>query len=105
MATPEERARARAGLIQAAARIGLPAEVGELMCDQLRTTPAMERMRAYLLGVRPSRMEDIADEMLALMQQRDTWIMQKRSEEANAAITAFYNRPRGDEGEQTEWYD
>ena len=33
MATPEERARSRAGLIDAAARIGLPAEFGELMCD------------------------------------------------------------------------
>ncbi|MBR3157676.1 MAG: hypothetical protein IKG18_11775 [Atopobiaceae bacterium] len=94
MATPEERAAARTRLVRAAEQIGLPAEFGALMCDQLRSAVAMNRMSTYLLGVRPTRMEDIADEMLALMQLRDSWVEQKRSEEANAAITAFYNRPR-----------
>ena len=94
MATPEERAAARTRLVRAAEQIGLPAEFGTLMCDQLRSAVAMNRMSTYLLGVRPTRMEDIADEMLALMQLRDSWVEQKRSEEANAAITAFYNRPR-----------
>ena len=94
MATEEERIRAREGLVRAAQRLGLPTEFGELMCGQLRTAQAMDRMRTYLLGVRPTRMEEIADEMLAIMQERDRWIEQKRSEEANASITRFYNRPR-----------
>ena len=94
MATEEERLRAREELIDAATCIGLPTEFGDLMARELRSAVAMDRMRAYLLGVRPRRMEEIADEMLAIMEQRDAWIEQKRSEEANAAITAFYNRPR-----------
>ena len=94
MASEEERRRAREGLIRAAQRLGLPVEFGELMCSQLRTAHAMERMRAYLVGVRPTRLEEIADEMLAIMEERDRWFEQKRSEEANAAITRFYNRPR-----------
>ena len=97
MATEEERIRAREGLVDAAIRVGLPPEFGQLMARELRSAVAMDRMRAHLLGVRPSRMEDIADEMLAIMEQRDAWIEQKRSEEANAAITAFYNRPNREE--------
>ncbi len=93
MATEEERRAARAGLVSAAVRVGLPIEFAELLVHELRTTPAMQRMTAYLLGVRPTHMEDIADEMLAIMEQRDRWFEQKRSEEANATITAFYNRP------------
>ena len=100
MATDEERAAAREGLVRAAVSIGLPEEFGYLMARELRATPAMERMRAYLLGVRPTHMEDIADEMLAICEQRDRWIERKRSEEAEAAVTAFYNRPdRGLEDE------
>lgn len=97
MATEEERRWAREGLVAATERLGLPREFGELMARELRSAVAMERMRAYLVGVRPRRMEDIADELLAIMEQRDAWIEQKRSEEANAAITAFYNRPDREE--------
>lgn len=94
MVTEHERKEAREALIDAAAQLGLPLEFGELMARELRTTTAMRRMQAYLLGVRPHRMEDIADELLAIAEQRDTWFEQKRNDQANAAITAFYNRPR-----------
>ena len=55
-----------------------------------------EKGKQALEELNPTKrvMEDIADEMLALMEQRDRWVEQRRSEEANAAITAFYNRPR-----------
>jgi hypothetical protein len=42
----------------------------------------------------PSSPEEIADEMLAILAQRQTWVRQKMSQRANDAVTTFYNRPR-----------
>jgi len=56
----------------------------------------MRRMTAYLRGANPQSPEEIADEMLAILEQRRRWVEQKVSEHANASITAFYNRPRED---------
>ena len=49
----------------------------------------------------PHSPEEIADEMLAILQMRERYVEQKISEHANASITAFYNREREDE-EQDE---
>lgn len=96
MPTSKERSRAdaREGLVRAAVRIGYPAELGELLADELRSEVAMRRMTGYLLQARPTTMEDIADELLAIRANQSRWIETKISEHANASITAFYNRDR-----------
>ena len=55
---------------------------------------AMRRMTAYLRQAGPRGPEEIADEMLAIVTDRDRWAEQKRSEYYNAKVTEFYNRPR-----------
>lgn len=91
------REAARADLIDAVEQLGYPSEFGALIASQLRGEKSMRRMEAYLRGANPHSPEEIADEMLAIIQMRDSWVEQKVSERANAAVTAFYNRPR--EGE------
>ena len=90
------RAEAREALVRTTARLGYPAELGELLADELRSEVAMRRMIGYLLQAQPTSMEEIADELLAIKANQDRWIEQKISEHANASITAFYNRPRSD---------
>ena len=88
------RERARAELIRAVENLGYPTEFGEVIAHELGGEQSMRRMTAYLVGADPHSPEEIADEMLAILQMRSTWVEQKISEHANASITAFYNRPR-----------
>jgi hypothetical protein len=97
VADAQEREEARRRLLDAVCRLGYPVELGEMLADELRGPWSMNRMTGYLLGERPHDMGQIADELLAITQQRDRIAEQKRSEHANASITAFYNRPRDDE--------
>lgn len=90
----DERDEAIRSLVGAVAALGYPPEFGDLLLRELRFAPAIRRMAGYLWNVRPSSMEDIADELLAIREETDCWIEQKRSEHANAQITAFYNRTR-----------
>lgn len=92
-----EKERAEARLVRAAVRAGFPQEFGVALADFLGGTKTMDRMAAYLLSARPHSMEEVADEAVALLEQRSRWIDQKRSEEANAAYTRFVNRPRDPE--------
>lgn len=93
----QQRAETRRRLVDAVRQLGFPEELGDLLADELRGPWSMDRMSAYLLGARPQSMEQIADEMLAIVQQRDLIAYHKMSEHANASITAFYNRPRTDD--------
>jgi len=99
MADATERKRkeaARAELVAAIEELGYPEEFGEVIARELGGEKSMRRMTAYLRGANPQSPEEIADEMLAILEQRRRWVEQKVSEHANASITAFYNRPRED---------
>ena len=87
-----ERERAREDLIYAIQELGYPPEFGVVIARELGGAKSMRRMTAYLRGARPGSPEEIADEMLAILEQRHTWVQQKMSERANASITQFYNR-------------
>jgi len=82
--------------IDAIEQLGYPGEFGEVIASQLGGAHSMRRMTSYLRGAHPHSPEEIADEMLAIIQMRESWVHQKISEHANASITAFYNRPRDD---------
>ena len=93
----QEREQERAQLIDAIEQLGYPGEFGEVIASQLGGAHSMRRMTSYLRGAHPHSPEEIADEMLAIIQMRESWVHQKISEHANASITAFYNRPRDEE--------
>lgn len=90
----EAREAARADLIDAIEQLGYPGEFGEVIASQLGGEWSLRRMTSYLRGANPRSPEEIADEMLAILQMRERYVEQKISEHANASITAFYNRER-----------
>lgn len=93
----QRRERARQDLIRAVELLGYPAEFGEVIAQQLGGEKSMRRMEGYLRNAHPNSPEEIADEMLAILAQRRSWVEQKISQRANDSVTAFYNRPRDDE--------
>ena len=92
-----QREMAREQLIRAIEELGYPGEFGDVLASELGGEQSMRRMTQYLRGAQPHPPEEIADELLAILQVRNSWVQQKVSERANASMTAFYNRPRDDE--------
>lgn len=90
------REDAREQLVDAILQLGYPAEFGVVLAEELRSEQAMRRMASYLRQAQPQSPEEIADEMLAIVAQRDSWVERKISEHAQASVTAFYNRNRDD---------
>ena len=84
-------------LADAILRLGYPEEFAQVLASELRSEKAMRRLASYVRNARPSSPEQIADEMLTIVSDRDRWVEQKISEHANASLTAFYNRPRDEE--------
>ena len=78
-------------LIETIARIGYPEEFGKAVAKNLGSEKTMRRMTSYLNSAKPRSAEEIADEMLAIISEREMWIKKKEAEEANAAITRYIN--------------
>ncbi|MDO4539068.1 MAG: hypothetical protein Q4B54_12965 [Coriobacteriales bacterium] len=91
--------QAYVALADAVMELGYPEEFAQVLAGELRSEGAMLRMAAYIRQAKPTTPEQIADEMLTIVEQRDRWVQQKMSEHANATMTAFYNRPREDADE------
>jgi hypothetical protein len=91
MRAPESWKRARKELMETIVRMGYPEEFGEMIARNLGSEKMMRRMTAYLFSARPRTAEEIADEMLALMSDRERWIAKKESEQANARYNEFLN--------------
>ena len=71
--------RARDDLVATVPALGFPAELGEAAARHLGIPKAMERMRKYLLYVRPDRAELVVDEMLSIREEIDAWKRKKQS--------------------------
>lgn len=56
----------RKQLISLIVRYGYPVEFGVVLADELQTEKQMKRMIGYLLKGKPTHIEDIVDEMLAI---------------------------------------
>lgn len=82
-------AQAKAELTRAVIALGFPAELADLMAQQLHSPNAMDRMTAWLRRVRPRRMEIIADELLAVCADTETWRQRIQSREAQAGYRAW----------------
>ena len=85
----DERAWLREELIETVATMGFPAELGMAAADQLRTEWAMRRMLGYLRNVKPKSAEELVDEMLAILEDRERWTQKKISEQANAKYSEY----------------
>jgi hypothetical protein len=84
MDNKETREELRKELIDTIVNMGYPAEFGQAIAGQLGTEMTMNRMIGYLHRMQPQSAEEIADEMLAICDDRDRWRKKKEAE--------FYNQ-------------
>ena len=97
MNTQESWKAAYRDLIGTVAQMGYPEEFGKVIAKNLGSEKTMRRMTAYLKNAKPHSAEEIADEMLAIMSDREQWIAKKEAEEANARYTQLLNENLFDE--------
>ena len=71
-------------LVETVVRMGYPEEFGHAIVQNLRTEKTMSRMIGYLKHAKPRSAEEIADEMLAIMEDRKRWIQKKEAEYYNS---------------------
>lgn len=71
-------------LIQKIQEMVYPPEFGAAIASGLGTVKSMSRMLGYLSQAHPGSAEEIADEMLAICDDRDRWIGKKKAECYNA---------------------
>ena len=74
---------ARDSLVRSIKSLGFPEELGDEIVKNLGSPKAMKRMQAYLLNVKPQKIELVVDEMLAIKSDIDNWREKKAAEEAN----------------------
>ena len=60
------------------------------------------RMLGYLYRMTDPRLEDLVDEMLAILSDRDRLIQKKEAERAQAAVSEIYRNGLGTEQEEDE---
>jgi len=83
MVENKERKELKEKLVQAVVSLGFPAEFGVLIGEELGTEKTLRRMLGYLRQAKPARMEDVADEMIAILEERQRWIDKKIYEHNN----------------------
>ena len=83
-------------LLAAVRELGYPDELASALAAGLGGEWSMKRMAGYLRGARPRSMEEIADEMVAILDHRRSIVERKRAEQSQEQLTRFYNREHGD---------
>lgn len=89
--TRETWRQAYAELLEITGALGLPEEIGKVIAENLHSERSIRRMISYLKNAHPLSMEQIADEMIAIMEDRDAWIRKKQAQESSARYTAWLN--------------
>ena len=98
----DERARIYRELVRAIVRMGYPEEFGIAIADNLRTEKTMSRMIGYLNQAKPKSADEIADEMLAIMEDRERWIQKKTAEYYSSKYNELLYYGIGEETEEDE---
>ena len=93
----DERTLLREELIEKIRKLGFPEELGAAVANQLGTPGAMRRMLGYLRQVKPASAEELVDEMLAILEDRERWVRKKTAEYYNAKYNELLNSPLFDE--------
>ena len=75
---------AREDLVHAITSLGFPEELGNEIAKTLGSPKAIRRMISYLHQVRPTSVEIVVDEMLAIRAEIDAWRDKKEAQDANA---------------------
>lgn len=83
-------------LEQAVLALGFPAEFAQALSN-VGGEKSQRRLIAYLRAARPTSVEEIADEMLSIMQERDSFVERKKNNYYTEKLTEFYNREREEE--------
>ena len=96
----DERTRVYRELLQTIVRMGYPEEFGTAIADNLRTEKTMSRMIGYLNQAKPKSADEIADEMLAIMEDRERWIQKKTAEYYNGKYNELLWYGLGEEDEE-----
>lgn len=91
MNTREDWKAAYRELVQTIVRMGYPEEFGKAIAKNLGSEKTMNRMIAYLHSANPRSAEEIADEMLAIMSDRERWIQKKEAEYYNSRYNDLLN--------------
>ncbi|WP_278747941.1 hypothetical protein [Acidaminococcus intestini] len=81
-------------LIKEVVLLGHPAEFGRLLAANLGSEKSIRRLALYVAHNQPASAEDIADEMLAICDERDAWRRKKEAEYYSQKVNAWYNRDR-----------
>ncbi|MBO4818559.1 MAG: hypothetical protein J5528_00325, partial [Firmicutes bacterium] len=84
-------------LVDTIERMGYPREFGVLIAESLKGEKSMARMSSYLHQFRPSSAEEIADEMLSIMEEYGRWRDKKISEYYNQKMNRLMNEGLTDE--------
>ena len=79
-------------------RKGYPEEFSRLICSEMNTDFTAERMMNYVSGPK-KRLEDVADEMLAIKSEIDAWRERKEAQNANARYNEMLYYGLFDSGE------
>lgn len=95
-------ARSRDKLVRTLASLGFPQELGDVVAKHLGSPKAIDRMTAYLLNVKPKKVELVVDEMLSIRNEIDAWKRKKKAEEANAAYNELLLYGFSDENLDTD---
>ena len=95
-----EWTRAKDSLVRSITDLGFPKELGDEIAKNLGSPKAMKRMEAYLRYVKPSKIEMVVDEMLAIRSDIDNWHNKKDAEEANAKYNEILNYGLGTDDEE-----
>ena len=94
-----ERDKTCQELVETIVRMGYPESFGKSIAENLRTEKTMSRMIGYLRHAKPKSAEEIADEMLAIMGDRERWIQKKSAQFYNSRYNEILNYGlEGDEG-------
>ena len=83
--------------------MGYPESFGIEIARILRTEKMLSRMIKYLRGARPTSAEEIADETLAIAEQRDRWVQKKKSEYYNKKYNEILNDGLSSEDSEKEY--
>ena len=87
-------------LVDTVERMGYPREFGILIAESLKGEKSMARMSSYLHQFRPTSAEEIADEMLSIMEENGRWRDKKISEYYNQKMNKLMNEGLPDEDDE-----
>lgn len=84
-------------------KMGYPKEFSHVVTLNLNTDWTARRMIGYLGYNKNAPLEQVADEMLAILDDRNRIMKKKDLEEVNAAWNVFLNTGFDDEDDLDEW--